>query len=177
VRTLNSVEAFDWASFLNQRLESTSAHAPLNGITNGGYKLVYTEERSDFWKVHEDARKVIDLSYSLGLTARDSGDIVDVHLNTPAFAAAVAPATRIVAVNGRQYSTTVLHHAVEDSAKTTTPLTLLIKDGEYYKTLNLDYHGGEKYPHLVRDKSKPDLISDIVRPHASVGRPSPGGPK
>ena len=42
VRTLNSVQPFDWASFLNQRLQSTSARAPLNGISNGGYKLVYT---------------------------------------------------------------------------------------------------------------------------------------
>ncbi len=177
VRTLNSVEPYDWASFLNQRLESTAAHAPLNGIVNGGYKLVYTDERSDLWRVREDARKTIDLSYSLGLTAKDSGDIVDVHLNTPAFTAGVIPATRIIAVNGRQYSTTVLHHAVEDAAKSTGPITLLIRDGEYYKTVSLDYHDGEKYPHLVRDKSKPDLISDIVRPHATVARPSPGGPK
>jgi predicted metalloprotease with PDZ domain len=160
------VQPFDWASFLNQRLESTSAHAPLNGITNGGFKLVYTEERSDLWKSREDARKAIDLSYSLGLTAHDNGDIVDVHLNTPAYAAGVTPATRIIAVNGRQYSTSVLHHAVEDSTKSTGPIQLLIKDGEYYKTFNVDYHGGEKYPHLVRDKTKADLISDIVRPHA-----------
>ncbi|HEY3824133.1 MAG TPA: hypothetical protein VGL82_06220 [Bryobacteraceae bacterium] len=166
VRTLNSVQPFDWASFLNQRLQSTSARAPLGGITDGGYKLVYTDERSDLWKSREDARKAIDLSYSIGLTAHDNGDIVDVHLNTPAYAAGVAPATRIIAVNGRQYSASVLHHAVEDSAKSTVPIQLLVKDGEYYKTFNVDYHGGEKYPHLVRDKLKADLISDIVRPHA-----------
>jgi hypothetical protein len=27
----------------------------------------------------------------------------------------------------------------------------------------LDYHGGERYPHLVRDESKPDLLSDILK--------------
>jgi predicted metalloprotease with PDZ domain len=166
-RTLNAVQPYDWAAFLKARLESTSARAPLDGITNGGYKLVYTEERSDLWRTREDTRKTIDLSYSLGLTAKDTGDIVDVHLNTPAFKAGVAPATKIIAVNGRQFTTAVLRHAVEDSTKSTTPILLLIKDGEYYKTLSLDYHDGEKYPHLVRDKSKPDLISDIIRPHAS----------
>jgi predicted metalloprotease with PDZ domain len=170
-RTLNSVQPYDWAGFLKQRLESTSARAPLNGIVNGGYKLVYTEERSDLWKTREDMRKTIDLSYSLGLTAKDTGDIVDVHLNMPAHKAGVAPATKIVAVNGRQFTTAVLRHAVEDSAKNTTPLTLLIKDGEYYKTFALDYHGGEKYPHLIRDKSKPDLIADIIRPHAAATGP------
>jgi predicted metalloprotease with PDZ domain len=177
VQALNSVHAFDWASFLNQRLQSTSAHAPLDGIFNGGYKLVYTEERSDLWKAREFTRRMVDFSYSLGLSARDSGDIVDVHLNTPAYKAGVAPATRIIAVNGRQFSTMELHHAVADSAKSTAPILLLIKDGEYYKTLSLDYHEGEKYPHLVRDKSKPDLIGEIIRPHGSSSRPSPGGPK
>jgi len=177
VRTLNSVQANDWAAFLNQRIESTSPHAPLNGIVNGGYKLVYTDERSDMWKTAEGARKAVNLTYSLGLTARDSGDIIDVHLNSPAFKAGVTPATKIIAVNGRQFSTGVLNHAIQDAAKNTAPIVLLVKDGEYYKTLSLDYHDGEKFPHLVRDKSKPDLIADIIRPHASVGRPSPGGPK
>ena len=54
---------------------------------------------------------------------------------------------------------------------------MLIKDGEYYRTSNVDYHDGEKYPHVVRDKSKPDLISEIIRPHATVSKPSPGGPE
>jgi predicted metalloprotease with PDZ domain len=177
VRTLNSVQAFDWASFLNRRIESTAAQAPLNGIVNGGYKLVYTDERSDFWRAKEYTSREADLSYSLGLTVRDNGDVLDVHMDTPAFKAGLTPATRIIAVNARQFSTMVLDHAVADAVKSTAPILLLIRDGEYYKTLSLDYHDGEKFPHLVRDKSKPDLISDIVRPHASKERPSPGGPK
>ena len=72
---------------------------------------------------------------------------------------------------------TALHQAVQDSAKTNTPIAFLIKDGEYYRTSNVDYHDGEKYPHVVRDKSRPDLISEIIRPHATVSKPSPGGPK
>jgi predicted metalloprotease with PDZ domain len=177
VRTLNSVQAYDWQSFLKERLESTSSHAPLNGVTNGGYKLVYTNERSELSRTIEETRKTINLAYSLGLTARESGEIVDVHLNTPAYKAGVTPETRIIAVNGRQFSGGVLRHAVEDAAKNTAPVTLLIKDGEYYKTLSLDYHDGEKYPHLVRDKSRPDLIADIIRPHSAATRPAPGGPR
>ena len=177
MQTLNSVQPYDWAAFLKQRLESTAAGAPLNGIVNGGYNLVYTGERSEYWKTREDVRKSIDVSYSLGFSAHDSGDIIDVHLNTPAFKAGLVPNTKIMAVNGRQFSMTVLHQAVQDSVKTTTPIALLIKDGEYYRTSNVDYHEGEKYPHLVRDKSKPDLISEIIRPHAAVPKPSPGGSK
>jgi predicted metalloprotease with PDZ domain len=177
VRTLNSVQPYDWAGFLNQRLESTSARAPLNGIMNGGYNLVYDGEESEYWKTRENVRHVTDLSYSLGFTVHDSGDIIDVHLNSPAFQAGVAPSTKIIAVNGRQFTTSVLHQAVQDSTKVTTPIALLIKDGEYYRTLNVDYHGGEKYPHLIRDKSKPDLISGIIRPHVTIQKRNSGGPK
>jgi len=38
-----------------------------------------------------------------------------------------------------------------------------VENTEYYKTYSLDYHGGEKYPHLVRDESKPDLLGEIIK--------------
>jgi len=40
---------------------------------------------------------------------------------------------------------------------------LLVENTDYYKTYLLDYHGGERYPHLVRDESKADLLSDILK--------------
>ncbi len=177
VKTLNSVEPYDWAAFLNERLQTTSAHAPLNGIVNGGYKLTYTSERSEFWKTREEVRKNVNLSYSLGLIAHEDGDVIDVRLGTPAFKAGLAPAMKIIAVNGRQFSPDVLRHAVADAVKSTAPVVLIAKDGEYFKTMSMDYHGGGKYPHLVRDKSKPDLIDDIIRPHATGPRPGSGGSK
>ncbi len=168
VRTLNAVQPYDWAAFLNERLQSTAAHAPLNGIVNGGYNLVYTPERSGFQKTFEGTRKLADLSYSLGLMVRENGEIVDVHLESPAYRAALAPATKIIAVNGREFNPAVLRNAVADAVKGTAPIVLIVKDGEYYKTFSLDYHGGEKYPHLERNKAKADLISDIIRPHTSA---------
>jgi predicted metalloprotease with PDZ domain len=168
VATLNATQPYDWAGFLNERLQSTAPHAPLNGIVNSGYNLVYTAERSDYQKSHEAVRKGISLAYSIGLSLRDSGDIVDVHLNSPAYKAGLAPATRVIAVNGREYSGAALRRAIADAVKDPAPIALIVKDGDYYKTVSIDYHGGEKYPHLVRDKSKPDLLSDIIRPHAVV---------
>jgi predicted metalloprotease with PDZ domain len=165
VRTLNSVQSNDWAGFLNERLHSTSPHAPLNGITGGGYTLTYTAERSEGERTFDDARKEANLNYSLGLSARETGEIIDVGIDTPAFKAGLAPSVKIVAVNGREFSTSVLRNAVADAVKTTTPIALLIKDGEYYKTFSIDYHGGEKYPRLIRDASRPDVLSEIIRPH------------
>src|SRR5665213_59952 len=150
VQTLNAVQPYDWAKFLNDRLQSTAPGAPLNGILNGGYKLVYTNERSDYQKNYEGVRKAADAWYSLGLSARESGETVDVRVGSPACQAGLAPAGKIIAVNGREFNGNQLRHAIADSVKNTAPIALIVKDGEYYKTLSIDYHGGEKYPHLER---------------------------
>src|SRR5580658_790456 len=104
VRTLNSVQPNDWAAFLNERLHSTSPRAPLNGITGGGYTLTYTTERSEGERTFDDARKEANLDYSLGLSARETGEIIDVGIDTPAYKAGIAPSVKIVAVNGREFS-------------------------------------------------------------------------
>jgi hypothetical protein len=36
---------------------------------------------------------------------------------------------------------------------------------DYYKTCNVDYHGGSRYPHLIRDESKPDYLDDLAKRH------------
>lgn len=158
VAALNAVQPYDWAGFLNQRLHSTDAHAPLGGIEHSGWKLQYDAVRSDFWKAYEDRHKFADLTYSIGAQVREDGTIEDVRFGGPAQKAGVTPAVHVIAVNGRQFTPTVIREAVA-SAK---PLELLIKDGEFYKTFRIDYTGGEKYPHLVRDEAKPDLLTAII---------------
>ena len=71
---------------------------------------------------------------------------------------------KIVAVNGRRFSAEVLHDAIKGAKGATDPIELLVENTDYYKTYKLDYHGGEKYPHLVRDDSKPDMLSEIIKP-------------
>jgi predicted metalloprotease with PDZ domain len=168
VSTLNAVQPYDWAKFLDDRLRSTAAHAPLGGIVNGGYNLVYTAERPEIWKTREEVRKVVNLAFSLGLVTKASGEIIDVHLDTAAAKAGLTPSTKIIAVNGREFSPNGLRHAVADAVADKNPIVLIVKDGEYFKTLSVDYHGGEKYPHLVRDQAKPDLLADIIRAHAAA---------
>ncbi len=46
----------------------------------------------------------------------------------------------------------------------TDPIELLVKNGEYYQTFKIDYHGGEMYPHLTRDDTKVDVLSKIIEP-------------
>ena len=162
VAALNAVQPYDWAGFLNKRLRSTEPHAPLGGIENGGWKLVYTATASDYWKASEGEKKIVDLSYSLGLLVSEDGVIANVLYDGLARRAGIAPATRLIAVNGRQYTSTLLRETVDATAKNTEPTELLIKDGDFYKTHRIDYHGGSRYPHLERNEGRPDLLSAII---------------
>jgi hypothetical protein len=70
---------------------------------------------------------------------------------------------KVVAVNGRRFSSDVLREAIKAAKNGSAPIELLVENTDYYKTYKLDYHGGESYPHLVRDESKPDLLADILK--------------
>ena len=71
---------------------------------------------------------------------------------------------KLVAVNGRKFSKEVLGDALRAGKNSSAPLELLVENTEYYKTFKVDYHDGEKFPHLVRDETRPDLLSDIIKP-------------
>ena len=102
---------------------------------------------------------------------REDGTIVDVRYGGPAQKAGVAPSVKLIAVNSRQFTPTVLREAVGRADK---PVDLLVKNGEYYQTHHVDYTGGERYPHLVRSDGADDLLSRIIAARLSsvtMGRP------
>ncbi|HLH38328.1 MAG TPA: PDZ domain-containing protein [Bryobacteraceae bacterium] len=161
---LNAVQAYDWAGFFRARVTDVAPHAPLGGIENGGWKLVYDSNRSALWRDFEDERRGTNLMYSIGVDVKEDGVIEDVAYGGPAERAGLAPDSKIIAVNNRQFTPAILREAVQRTAKDAQSIDLLIKNGEYYSVHRLEYQGGEKYPHLQRDESKADLLSKIVEP-------------
>ncbi|HEV1287477.1 MAG TPA: hypothetical protein VNU44_19300 [Bryobacteraceae bacterium] len=166
VAGLNSVQPYDWADFLHKRLESTVPHAPLGGIENSGWKLTFSPSRSEMWRNHEEESKAVNMTYSIGLKVSEDGGISDVAIGGPAQKAGISPSTKLIGVNGRQYVPVILREAVQSAVTKTAPIELLVKNGEYYQTFKIDYHGGELYPNLTRDESKPDVLSKIIEPLA-----------
>ncbi|MBI3665416.1 MAG: M61 family metallopeptidase [Acidobacteria bacterium] len=166
VAELNTVEPFDWRGFLNTRLNSTGSPAPLGGIEGSGWRLVYNDVALALIKAQEEEEKTIDLSYSMGLQLKEDGTITDVVRGLAADRAGVPPATQLMAVNGRRLSREFVRAAIRAAKTTSEPLELLVKNGEYYTAYRLDYHQGEKYPHLERDPARPDLLREIIRPRA-----------
>ena len=57
----------------------------------------------------------------------------------------------------------VLRDALKTGKNSKEPLELLVENADYYNTYKIDYHEGEKYPHLVRDESKSDTLSEIMK--------------
>ncbi len=165
VAAMNAVQPNDWAGFFNQRLHATAAHAPLGGVTGSGWKLTYDANRTEFWKALEDGAKLADFSFSLGIRVHEDDALIsDVAIDSPAFRAGVAPSTKLIAVNKRQYNSQLLREAIEQAQKDGKPIELMVKSGEYYQTFLVNYAGGERYPHLTRDESTPDLLSEIIAP-------------
>lgn len=46
--------------------------------------------------------------------------------------------------------------------ETGTPVDLLIRTGETFKTIRIDYRGGHRYPRIERITGKPAYIDDIL---------------
>jgi predicted metalloprotease with PDZ domain len=165
VNTLNQVVPYDWRGFWTQRLTTHDAHAPFGGIERSGWKVVYDETRSEMIRTREEDYREIDASYSIGLLIKEDGEVVDTVEGMLAARAGIGPAMKIVAVNGRRFTPQVLRDALAAGKNSKEPLQLLVENTDYFRTFNVDYHEGEKYPHLVRDESKADMLTDIVRAH------------
>ena len=162
--TLNQVAPYDWRGFWMERLRNHGPGAPLGGIEGSGWKLVYDDARSEQVRAREGSRNSVNAVYSIGLWLKEDGSITDTIEGMPAAQAGIGPGMKVIAVNGRKFSPNVLRDALRKGKDSSDALDLLVENTEYYRTFKLDYHGGEKYPHLVRDEAKPDLLSDIIKP-------------
>jgi predicted metalloprotease with PDZ domain len=176
VAALNGVAPHDWAGFLRERIWKVAPRAPLTGIENGGWRLVYNDVKPELTKAVEETAKLYDFWYSLGILVQgdgpsgggDDGIVRDVIPGMPAAAAGVGPGMRLVAVNGRRYSEKVLRDALRAARGGKEPIELLVENVEIYKTCSVEYHGGERYPHLERDAARPDVLSVIGQPRAAA---------
>jgi predicted metalloprotease with PDZ domain len=163
VNALNQVVPYDWRGFWTERLTNHGPGAPLGGIEGSGWKLVYDETPSDMLSSEAGMYHFVPAALALGLDLREDGGVADTIEGELAAKAGIGPGMKVIAVNGRRYSSDVLREAVKAAKNTSATIDLLVENDEYYKTYKIDYHEGEKYPHLVRNESKPDLLSDILK--------------
>jgi predicted metalloprotease with PDZ domain len=164
VENLNAVVPYDWTGFLRDRLTSKSPHAPLGGIESGGYRLVYTDQPSEYTQARATALGETQTWWCIGINIASDGHIDDVLGGSVADKAGLGPGMQVVAVNRRQYSPQVLGDAITSSKGNTTPIELIVANTGYYKIVSLDYHDGLRFPHLERVEGTPDRLDEILKP-------------
>jgi predicted metalloprotease with PDZ domain len=166
VTALNAVHPHDWAAFLRQRLDAVGpeARAPLDGLERGGYRLIYTDELTAAEKRIQSGW-ANDFQYSLGFTLSGASNrLSGIRWGGRAFEADIGPGWDLIAVNDRAASAQVLREAVTAAKGTERPISLLIRNGDRYRTVRFDYHDGLRYPRLERIPGTPDRLGDILAP-------------
>ncbi len=160
VATLNGIQPYDWAALLRGHLDG---HGSLiGGLEAHGWKLVYTDQQSPAGKAFESFLRGANLACSLGFSVGPTGVLGDVLWDGPAFKAGLAPGMTLLAVNGRTFAGDVLKDAITAAKTSKDPIELLVKSDDDVKTIKVDYHEGLKYPHLVRDETKPDTLKTLL---------------
>jgi predicted metalloprotease with PDZ domain len=150
IDTLNSVVPYDWAGFLTERVDRPTKEVTKGGFTLGGYKLVYGDKPNSTIKTSETENKLVDQSFGIGLIVTNSGDVRNVVWNSPAFQAGMTVGTRIVAVNGNEFSPEEFRNGLKSATDKNRPLSLIIKQEKRYRMITLDYSGGIRYPRLEK---------------------------
>ena len=162
---LNAVHPHDWASFLRERLDAVGpeARAPLDGITRGGYRLIWVDALTPAEKQIQTGW-ASDFRYSLGFTLGSNNSINGVRWGSPAFDAGLGAGWELVAVGDRTASAEALREAVTAARSGGGPIVVTVRNGDRIRTLNFDYRDGLRYPRLERIEGTPDRLGDILAP-------------
>jgi predicted metalloprotease with PDZ domain len=167
VAAMQEIVPYDWRTFFTERLTSHGPGAPLGGLENSGWRLLFSDTMNDHQRAEDAVGHTTDVQFSLGIIVHDPGSenndaMSDVIPGSPAAQAGIAPGMRLVAVNGRRWTPEILREAIRQAKGGKEPMELLVENAEYFHTYRIDYHGGERYPHLERN-GKPDLLSEIAK--------------
>ncbi|KEQ52540.1 M61 family metallopeptidase [Sphingobium chlorophenolicum] len=160
IRTLNGIAPYDWAGFFQKYVDSTTKETPKGGFALGGYRLVYGDTPGAITKAAEGSGKFTDQSFGIGMIVKNDGEISNVVWDSAAFKAGLAIGSKIVAINGDEYSGEVFKAAIRSGK----PLQIILKQDKYYRTLSLAYSGGLRYPRLEKMGEGEGSLDRLLKP-------------
>jgi predicted metalloprotease with PDZ domain len=164
VRALDATAQFDWAGFLRRRLDTHDNAGLLEGVEGSGWELSFGDRPGEYARSIDELGDTTSLLDSIGLVAGKDGTVARVTWAGPAFTAGLAPGNTLVAVNARSFRPDLLRQAVAASKTAAEPIVLLVKDGDVYRNVAVNYHQGLRYPHLQRVQGTRDLLGEIIAP-------------
>ena len=163
IAALNEVAPYDWAMFLRSRLDSVASNTPDEALHGSGWKLVYDDVPNEALNLGEKISKESHLDLSIGFTLSANAAVEDVVYDGPSYKAGIGPGAKITRVNGRKFSAAALKDAIKAAEVRKAPIQLTSQYGSDVQVHMVDYHGGLRYPHLVRDDTHPDFLSEILK--------------
>lgn len=158
----------DWRRFFRERLDGTGR--PVPGLQDSGWRLGWQPEESRFqqhergWEGSSGQERPQNLAWSLGLRPIEDGSITQVFWGSPAFDAGLTKGMTLVAVNDLAYTAERLEAAIRGNTNGQAPIRLLVKDGDLYRQVAIDWRGGLRYPRLERVPGTPDRLSQAYAP-------------
>jgi predicted metalloprotease with PDZ domain len=84
--------------------------------------------------------------------------------DSAAFNAGITVGAQIVAVNGRNFDVDALKQAIKSATSNGPAPELLVHDGDLYRTVKLDWHGGLKYPRLEKVGKGQGTLDALLAP-------------
>lgn len=165
VRGLAAVASMDWYAFLRTRV-ATTRQPVLDGIERAGYRLTYNDKPNLSQSNAEKSSGRADFGYSLGLVLSRDNVLTEVTWGGPAFRAGLTTATTVVAVNGRACTAELLRAAVTAAAAGGPLVELIVRNGDRFRTVTIDYRDGLKYPHLEPIGGREDRLAKLLAPRA-----------
>jgi predicted metalloprotease with PDZ domain len=167
VAAMNEVAAYDWRAFFVERQQSVAPHAPLGGFSGGGWQLTYNDEPNQMIVASQAGAGLADYTSSIGVLVKADGTVQDVIPGMAAYQRGIRPYTKVLAVNGRQFSIEELNRALAESKTKTGTVNLLISNAGFVESHEIDYHEGLRYPHLVRNESATDYLDEVLKSRAT----------
>ncbi len=163
VSALQTYQPYDWDGYFKARVYAIAAHPP-SAFEKLGWKLAYDETPSAAEAAVAKLRHTLDAPLSFGLVGSDKGLITDALVGFPAARAGLGYGDQIVAVDGREFNPQVLNDQIRAAKTSSGPIVFIVKRNELYRTVAVDYHGGLRYPHLVRVENTPDRLTALLLP-------------
>jgi predicted metalloprotease with PDZ domain len=163
-KTLNKIAPHDWAGYFNQRLNAHDDAHLLEGLKRSGYRLVYTDQPTDYFGQYEKDLGGADLSTSVGLVIGKKGAVKSVAWQGPAFKAGISLGARLTALGGQAYSDEALKQAIRDAAVSKRAIELTIEADGATRNVSIPYFDSLRYPRLERIPGTEDRLRRLLTP-------------
>jgi predicted metalloprotease with PDZ domain len=158
--SLTAICPYDWHAFFETRIYQVNSKPPTDGLEAAGWRLVYNATPNNDPFYSDLLPFSYNGTYSIGISVKKDGTILDVLSGTPAYDAGLGPNMTLLAVDGRVYSGDRLNESIAHPRN--GRISLLVRNFDSVETHEIQYGGGVRYPHLERIPESHDYLSEIL---------------